>query len=169
MIVVDELFDTTPFTNEQTPRCFRNTLSSHMMTTLQGEPGKAELIAFAKRLGLRADWIQYPGTPRQHFDLVASKRAMAVRLGAVEVGRTWRSGDQVQPIGRPWTVLHVTDQLSLAIEHVTAASAREALELCPSALQMFEGEFGGDAVMVIEGHLHDALGADGLPSRKEEP
>lgn len=93
MIVVDPLFDTTPFTNARTPRCFRNTRSCHMMTTLSGEEGRGELIAFAGRLGLRADWIQYPGTPRQHFDLVASKRVIAVRNGAVEVASTWRNGD----------------------------------------------------------------------------
>jgi len=43
-----------------------------------------ELIAFALRLGLKERYIQYPGTYKEHFDVTASKRAQAVRLGAVE-------------------------------------------------------------------------------------
>jgi len=92
-IVVDPLFDTTPFTTSRTPRCFRNTRACHLMTTLHGEEGRRELVDFARRLGLSPAWIQYPGTPRQHFDLVASKRLIAVRLGAVEVDRRWACGD----------------------------------------------------------------------------
>lgn len=44
-----------------------------------------ELLAFAKRLGLRASYIQYPGTWKEHFDVTQGKRAQALRLGAVEV------------------------------------------------------------------------------------
>jgi hypothetical protein len=73
MIVVDPLFDTTPFTRSGTPRCFRNTLASHMMSTLPGEEGRRELVAVAQVLGLKPEWIQFPGTRRQHFDLVTSK------------------------------------------------------------------------------------------------
>lgn len=69
MIVVDPLFDTTPFTTSTTPRCFRNTLSFHMMSTLPGEEGTKELVCVAKYLGLKPEWIQYKGTKRQHFDL----------------------------------------------------------------------------------------------------
>ena len=43
-----------------------------------------ELHAMARRLGLRRAWFQaYPTTP--HYDLVPSKRALAVRLGACAV------------------------------------------------------------------------------------
>lgn len=93
MIVVDPLFDTTPFTRASTPRCFRNTLSCHMSSTLPGEAGTRELVAFARRLGLRPDWIQRPGTSLEHFDLVARRRAAAVAAGAVEVPQGWRRGD----------------------------------------------------------------------------
>lgn len=95
MIIVDELFDTTTFTTVKTPRCFRNTLSCHMMTTLEGKEGTEELIAFAKKLGLKPEWIQYPGHRRQHFDLVASKREKAIKLGAIEVDRYWFPGDSI--------------------------------------------------------------------------
>jgi hypothetical protein len=44
----------------------------------------AELHAFAARLGMRRSWFQ-PGRGRPHYDLTASRRAVAVRLGAVEL------------------------------------------------------------------------------------
>lgn len=92
-VVVDPLFDTTPFTTGRTPRCFRNTLSCHMMSTLAGEDGRRELVAFAATIGLRPGWIQRAGTELEHFDLTASRRAAAVDRGAREVGRRWRRGD----------------------------------------------------------------------------
>lgn len=42
-----------------------------------------ELHDFASKLGLKRAWFQTDGDP--HYDLVASKRAAAVRLGAVEL------------------------------------------------------------------------------------
>jgi hypothetical protein len=40
----------------------------------------AELLAFAKRLGLRPEWLD-----RDHFDLLPFRRERALTLGAVEV------------------------------------------------------------------------------------
>lgn len=45
-----------------------------------------ELLTFADRLGLSPAWIQYPGDPREHFDVTGPKRALALRLGAVPIG-----------------------------------------------------------------------------------
>jgi len=42
----------------------------------------AELHTFAARLGMRREWFD-----RDHYDLVPSRRALAVRLGAIEVDR----------------------------------------------------------------------------------
>lgn len=47
-----------------------------------------ELVKFALSIGLKAEWLQNPGKPTEHFDVTAPKRALAVRKGAVEV--TWR-------------------------------------------------------------------------------
>ena len=44
-----------------------------------------ELLAFASRIGLRPAWIQYRGTPKEHFDVTAGKRWQAVRAGAIEI------------------------------------------------------------------------------------
>lgn len=95
MIVVDPLFHTGPFTTPKTPACFRNTWASHMMSTLPGEQGRAELVAFARQLKVSPDWIQYPGTRKQHFDLTTGKRLQALRLGATEV-----AADRLPPFNR---------------------------------------------------------------------
>lgn len=82
MILIDHLFDTTPFTHSHTPKCFRNTLASHMISSLPGPDGTKELLVFASRLGLRPSWLQHPGTYREHFDLVKSRYRRALQLGA---------------------------------------------------------------------------------------
>lgn len=47
-----------------------------------------ELISMAKAIGVNPKWIQYPNTPREHFDIALSKRKLAVERGAIEI--TWR-------------------------------------------------------------------------------
>tara|TARA_R100000664_G_scaffold24016_2_gene33662 strand:+ start:1469 stop:1726 length:258 start_codon:yes stop_codon:yes gene_type:complete len=44
-----------------------------------------ELVAMADRIGVQRKWLQYPGTPREHFDIAMSKRALAVEAGAIEI------------------------------------------------------------------------------------
>lgn len=49
----------------------------------------AELEEFARTLGMRPEWQQISHNPKRgglvHYDLVESRRRMAVRLGAKEV------------------------------------------------------------------------------------
>jgi len=45
-----------------------------------------ELRDMATKIGVSLKWIQYPGTPDEHFDICLSKKAKAVELGAKEVG-----------------------------------------------------------------------------------
>ncbi len=45
----------------------------------------AELRAMAHRVGVGKQWVQFPGTWREHLDICLSKRAAAVRAGASEV------------------------------------------------------------------------------------
>lgn len=52
-----------------------------------------ELLAMADRIGVARRWHQYPGTPRSHFDIALSKRALAVAAGAGEI--TWRQSGLV--------------------------------------------------------------------------
>jgi hypothetical protein len=45
----------------------------------------SELLAMARMIGVAPKWLQHAGTPREHFDICLSKRAEAVRAGAIEV------------------------------------------------------------------------------------
>lgn len=44
-----------------------------------------ELTAFAISLGLKAKYIQFPGTWKEHYDVTSQKRKLAVAKGAVEI------------------------------------------------------------------------------------
>jgi hypothetical protein len=70
--------------------------SCHMCSDLVGAEGTAELVAFAKRIGMREKWLQRPGTRHEHFDLFGARRGRAVAAGAREVTRSemvaiWRT------------------------------------------------------------------------------
>lgn len=44
-----------------------------------------ELEAFARRLGLRPEWIQKQGRRTEHYDVTDTVRAKALELGAVSI------------------------------------------------------------------------------------
>ncbi|HET7689351.1 MAG TPA: DUF4031 domain-containing protein, partial [Nocardioidaceae bacterium] len=61
---------------------------------LQGRPAKwshlfadthEELMSIAAEMGLNPDWLQYPGTHREHFDVTTAKRTQALGFGAVPI------------------------------------------------------------------------------------
>lgn len=72
-------------------------LTKYDAETTRGLPGRRwchmvsdtseeELHAFARRVGMRREWAQLrPRASAAHYDLTPSRRARAVRLGAVEV------------------------------------------------------------------------------------
>lgn len=47
---------------------------------------REELIAMMKRIGVNVKWIQSKDTNREHFDICFSKRALAIKYGAKEIG-----------------------------------------------------------------------------------
>lgn len=60
---------------------FGRMLMCHMMADTH-----AELVDMADRIGVARKWIQQGGNPvHEHFDIAKSKRAIAVRLGAIEI------------------------------------------------------------------------------------
>lgn len=59
---------------------FRGQLYCHMIADTHDE-----LLAFAMQIGLNVHWIQKAGNHQEHFDLAPSKRAAAVRHGAIEI------------------------------------------------------------------------------------
>jgi len=46
-----------------------------------------ELLAMADKIGVARRWLQRAGTPKEHFDIARSKRALAIQHGAHEI--TW--------------------------------------------------------------------------------
>lgn len=66
----------------------RHCRSTHLISTIPGNLGRVELLAFAKRLGLRQQWLQRIGSDFEHFDVMGGKRiALAKAFGAKEVDR----------------------------------------------------------------------------------
>lgn len=57
---------------------------SHMVADTRGE-----LLSMAREIGMTeamiAKWLQYPGTPREHFDVPMDRRELAIAKGAVPV------------------------------------------------------------------------------------
>lgn len=46
-----------------------------------------ELLEMADKIGIDQKWVQCVGTYKEHFDICLSKRAKAVKLGAVQIDR----------------------------------------------------------------------------------
>ena len=44
-----------------------------------------ELLAMVDKIGVQRKWIQYEGQYNEHFDICLSKKASAVKHGAIEV------------------------------------------------------------------------------------
>ena len=44
-----------------------------------------ELLAMADTIGVQRRWLQDAGEPTEHFDIALSKRALAVKAGAVVI------------------------------------------------------------------------------------
>jgi len=47
---------------------------------------REELLAMVDKIGVNRKWIQSFDTPREHFDICLTKRALAVKHGAIELG-----------------------------------------------------------------------------------
>ena len=60
----------------------------HMGTDDLTPAGLEELHAMAAHIGMQRRWFQGKDPRHPHYDLRPSKRALAVRAGAVEVGAT---------------------------------------------------------------------------------
>lgn len=79
--------------------CGRRIVSAHMMSTLTGEEGTRELLAFGERIGQRAVWLQHRGQAEEHFDVFGSRYRLALDAGAVQITaremvklRRWKRG-----------------------------------------------------------------------------
>lgn len=80
MILVDSLANY----GEELTRRLPSSRWCHMVSDVSEE----ELHEFAARIGLRREWAQLrPKASAAHYDLMPWRRALAVKLGAVEVSR----------------------------------------------------------------------------------
>ena len=59
---------------------YRGQLYCHMIADTT-----EELNAMADAIGLKRSWLQDAGTWKEHYDLAPSRRARAVRNGAIEI------------------------------------------------------------------------------------
>ncbi len=78
----------------------------HVLSDVPGAAGGHELRTFVRGCGMRAEWVQYPGTYREHFDAHAHLAECLMRRGARVVGN------------------HEVGQLLRTKRSVAAASAR---------------------------------------------
>jgi hypothetical protein len=62
---------------------YRGMIMFHMIAD-----SSEELIAMADRIGVARKWIQHPYTYKEHFDICAAKRKLAVSAGAIQI--KWR-------------------------------------------------------------------------------
>ena len=62
---------------------FGRMIMCHMMAD-----STEELLEMADKIGVQKKWIQYPGTPKEHFDISLGKKKLAIQNGAKEI--TWR-------------------------------------------------------------------------------
>jgi len=98
----------------------RERQSAHLMSTLPGAEGTAELRAFGYRVGLRPSWLQHEGQPREHFDLFGAilKRVQAEGVPVIsraEVARLLRSKREA---ARPLLgVVHLEDRRHTRTRH----------------------------------------------------
>lgn len=61
---------------------YRRMIMCHMMAD-----STEELLRMADAIGVKRRWLQCPGSWKEHFDICLSKRALAVKLGAIEVSQ----------------------------------------------------------------------------------
>jgi hypothetical protein len=60
---------------------FGRMIMCHMIADTQ-----TELLEMADKIGVQRKWIQDEGTNREHFDIAISKKKLAIKFGAKEIG-----------------------------------------------------------------------------------
>lgn len=67
---------------------FHGLAMNHMLAD-----SSAELRAMATQLGIDHKWLRYEGTHREHFDISAERRALALAFGAISI--TYRESGRI--------------------------------------------------------------------------
>jgi hypothetical protein len=126
-----------------------------------------ELIAFGRQLRLARSWLQYPGTWKTHFDVVASKRAQAIRLGAIPVkcgqmtrtsnNEPWR--DRTMPKFTQWPALieHLTENGGRLVVSYTPGDEDRAVAGYEFGREAEDSDMAGGAAYGMAATLDEAL------------
>ena len=61
---------------------YRRMIMCHMLADTE-----EELEAMAKTIGVQLKWWQYKGTYKSHFDICQTKKALAIKAGAIEIDK----------------------------------------------------------------------------------
>lgn len=61
---------------------YRRMLMCHMLADTE-----AELERMALTIGMKLIWWQYKGTYKSHFDICQTKKALALKTGAIEIDK----------------------------------------------------------------------------------
>jgi hypothetical protein len=70
-------------------------LTSHLMSTEPGPEGTRELLAWMEAAGFPARWVQHRGTPREHLDLIGTRRIKAAREAGATLWKLRQVGELV--------------------------------------------------------------------------
>jgi hypothetical protein len=113
---------------------FGNMVMCHMIADTD-----EELHAMADRIGVARRWFQKPGTPRRHYDIALSKRALVVAAGGVEItarqaacmtGRRAVEGS----LGSPHEAIEWRLNHGQPYARATSAAAQREAETAPSPI-----------------------------------
>lgn len=91
-----------------------------------------ELHEMAARIGVARRWHQKPGTPRSHYDICLSKKALALAAGAVAI--TWKQASAMTARRRETGGLGKPDD-AIAWLHAFNAEKRKAAEYATKSNQ----------------------------------
>jgi hypothetical protein len=58
--------------------------TAHLFSSKPGLSGSRELFNFAATIGLKNKWLQFPGTPKEHFDLFGLRTIRQARKSGAE-------------------------------------------------------------------------------------
>ncbi|MDN4648144.1 DUF4031 domain-containing protein [Curtobacterium sp. PsM8] len=122
-----------------------------------------ELERMARTIHLRPSWIKHPGDFQEHYDVTKTKRAEAVRAGAVElpIGAEWR--DEMLRKRQAWAEAQQTTKQQTAPQpdpaeqparvRVLVTGSREVTdqEMVRAALNACRARLGGAAMILVHG------------------
>jgi hypothetical protein len=134
--------------------------NGHRWCHLISDVGEAELLAFARKIGLKPQWIQR-NRYGAHFDLTPGRRAAAVAVGAVELDRRRYveilRANRGARFGRGGAM--TPEQLIAALQRSAAKSLERLRSLDPAGDEALEENAKYEHALVRIKHLRQRVAA----------